>query len=66
MSNACAPSSSACVGGKAIKSFSAYRKWEGHQWKERVSKTTVKDKEEEVAIAIGLMEFNERVKAEAS
>ena len=60
MSNACAPSSSACISSKAIKSFSAYRKWKGHQWKERVSKTTVKDKEEEVAIAIGLMEFNEK------
>ena len=59
-SNACAPSSSGCVSGKAIKSFSAYCKWKRHQWKECVSKTTVKDKEEEVAVAIGLMEFNEK------
>jgi len=59
-SNAIALSSSACVSGKAIKSFSAYREWKGHQWKEHVSRTTAKDKEKEVAVAIGLMEFTEK------
>ena len=58
-SSAAGPSSSACVGGKTIKSLSAYRKWKGRQWKERVGKTTAIEKEEEVAVGIGLMEFHE-------
>lgn len=53
------PSSSTSIKGKEIKSFSAYRKTKSHQWKEKVGKTAVKEKEEHVAIAIGLMEFHE-------
>ncbi|PFX13373.1 hypothetical protein AWC38_SpisGene22542 [Stylophora pistillata] len=52
------PCTSSNAGSKAIKSFAAYRKSKGHQWKQRVIKTAGKVKEEEVAVGIGLMEFN--------
>ena len=55
-------SASAFSKGKniSIKSFSAYCKQKGKQWKERVTKVPEKEKEEDVAIVIGLMEYSEK------
>ena len=45
---------------KPIKSFDQYRKNKGKQWKTKCQKKKGKAKEEEVTIAIGLLEWKEK------
>ena len=42
---------------KALKSFEQFRKLKGKQWKTKCSKKT--EKEEEVTISVGLLEWKE-------
>ena len=53
-------SSSSNTGKVELKSFHEYKTSKGKEWKSRVSTKLKKDKTEEVAIQIGLLEWNER------